>query len=154
VRSGLNGRARPTLQDDLTLQARILTLEEGDDTLGISSTFGKARPSLGRRRGPKASAPKDDVVTALEQSLPGTSPRTRPERTARPATSGASADHLPRAPARSEASADQLQRRSCQQTTQLGSGQPGFISEPTTPLFVLISLPLASARRRAAEGSP
>jgi hypothetical protein len=130
-----------------------MTLEEGDDTLGINSTFGKARPSLGRRRGLRAFAPKDDVITTPEQSLPGTSPRTRPERTARPATSGASADHLPRAPARSEASADQLRRQSCQRTTRLGSGRPGFISEPTPPLLVLISLPLALARRRAAEGS-
>jgi hypothetical protein len=66
---------------------------------------------------------------------------------------GASASLPPRAPARPEASAGQLQRRSRQRTTRLGSGQPGFIFEPTLPLFMLISLPLASAHPRATEGS-
>jgi hypothetical protein len=66
---------------------------------------------------------------------------------------GASASRPQRAPARPEASAAQLQRRSRQRTTRLGSGQPGFIFEQTLPLFVLISLPLASAHPRAAKGS-
>jgi hypothetical protein len=145
ARSGLDSHTRPTLQDDLTLQARVLTLEWGGDSLGIDSTFGEARPSLRWRRGPRSSAPKVDVITTLEQSLSGTSPE--------PATSEASADHLPRVPARPEASADRLRRRTCQRTTRLGSGQPGPIFEPTPPLFVLISLPLASARGRAAAGS-
>jgi hypothetical protein len=152
VYSGLGGCRRHTLQDTLTLQARVLTLE-GSNTLGIDDTFDEARPSLGRRCGPRISAPKDDVITTPGQSLPGTSPGIRPEQAARPVAPGASADHLPRAPARPEASADQLRRRSRQRTTRLGSGQPGFILEPTPPLFILISLPLASARRRAAEGS-
>jgi hypothetical protein len=65
----------------------------------------------------------------------------------------ASASRPQRAPARPEASAGQLQHRSRQRTTRLGSGQPGFIFEPTLPLFLLISLPLASAHRRAAKGS-
>jgi hypothetical protein len=86
VRSGLDGRTRPTLQDDLTLQARVLTLEGGGDTLDIDGTFGEARPSLGRRRGPRASTPKDDVVTTPERSLSGTSPE--------PARAGGSAGHL------------------------------------------------------------
>jgi hypothetical protein len=153
VRPGLDGRTRHTLQDTLILQARVLALEGGSNTLGIDGTFGEARPSLGRRRGPRVSAPKDDVITMPGQSLSGTSPGIRPEQAARPATSGASANHLSRAPARFEASADQLRRRYGQRTTRLGSNQPGFISEPTPPLFMLISLPLASARRRAAEGS-
>ena len=151
--SGLGARRRHTLQDTLTLQARVLTLEGGSNTLGIDDTFGEARPSLGRRRGPRISAPKDDVITTPGQSLPGTSPGIRPEQAARPVAPGASADHLLRAPARSEASADQLRRRSRQRTTRLGPGQPSFILEPTPPLFILISLPLASAHRRAAEGS-
>jgi hypothetical protein len=86
VRSGLDSRTRPTLQDDLTLQARVLMLEWGGDSLGIDSTFGEARLSLGRRRGPRASAPKDDVIIRPEQSQPGTSPD--------PARAGGSAGHL------------------------------------------------------------
>jgi hypothetical protein len=73
VCSGLGGRTRPTLQDNLILQARV-TLEGSGDTLGIDGTFGEARPSLGRRHGPRASAPKDDVITTPERSLSGTSP--------------------------------------------------------------------------------
>jgi hypothetical protein len=152
VFSGLGGRRRHTLQDILILQARVLTLEGGSSTLGIDDTFGKVRPSLGRQRGPKAFAPKGDVITTPEPLPPGSSPGIRPKQTAQPDTPGASADHLPRAPARPEASVDRLRRRSRQRTTRLGSGQPGFIFEPTPPLFMLISLPLASARRRAAEG--
>jgi hypothetical protein len=111
VCSGLGGRRRHTLQDTLILQARVLTLEGGSSTLGIDDTFGEVRPSLGRRRGPRISAPKDDVIATPGQSLPGTSPGIRPEQAARPVTPGASADHLSRAPARPEASADRLRRR-------------------------------------------
>jgi hypothetical protein len=135
VCSGLGGRRKHTLQDNLILQARVFTLEGSCSTLGIDDTFSEVRPRLGRGRGP------------------GTSPGIRPEQAARPVAPGASADHLPRAPARPEASADQLRHWSRRRTTRLGSGQPGFIFEPTPPLFILISLPLASARRRAAEGS-
>ena len=112
VYSGLGGHRRHTLQDTLILQARVLTLEGGSNTLGIDDTFGEARPSLGRRRGPRISALKDDVITTPGQSLPGTSPGIRSEQAARPVTPGASANHLPRAPARPEASAGQLRRRS------------------------------------------
>jgi hypothetical protein len=94
VYSGLGGRRRHTLQDNLILQARVFTLEGGCSTLGIDDTFSEIRPSLGRRRGP------------------GTPPGIRPEQAARPVTPGASANHLPRAPARPEASAGELQRRS------------------------------------------
>jgi len=112
VFSGLGGRRRHTLQDNLILQARVLTLEGGSSTLGIDDTFGEVRPSLGRRRGPRIPTLEDDIIVTPEQSLPGTSPRIRPEQAARPVTPGASANHLPRAPARPEASADQLRRRS------------------------------------------
>jgi hypothetical protein len=50
VCSGLGGRRRHTLQDNLILQARVLTLEGGSSTLGIDDTFGEVRPSLGRRQ--------------------------------------------------------------------------------------------------------
>jgi hypothetical protein len=42
VCSGLGARRRHTLQDTLTLQARVLTLEGGSNTLGIDDTFGEA----------------------------------------------------------------------------------------------------------------
>ena len=112
VFSGLSGRRRHTLQDDLILQAQVLTLEGVGHTLGIDDTFGEVRPSLGRRRGPGIPTLEDDVIATPGQSLPGTSPGIRPEQAARPVTPGASANHLPRAPARPEASADQLRRRS------------------------------------------
>jgi hypothetical protein len=112
VCSGLSGRRRHTLQDNLILQARVLTLEGGSSTLGIDDNFGEVRPSLGRRRGPKTSTPKDDVITTPGPSPPGSSPGIRPEQATRPVTSGASANNLPRAPARPEASAGQLRHRS------------------------------------------
>jgi hypothetical protein len=102
VCSGHGGCRRHTLQDTLTQQAWVSTLEGSCSTLGIDDISGEARPSLGRRRGPRFSAPKDDVITTPGQSLPGTSPGIRPEQAARPVTPGASANHLPRAPAQSE----------------------------------------------------
>jgi hypothetical protein len=54
-------------------------------TLGVNSTFGEVRPSLGRQHGRRISAPKDDVSTTLGPSLPGSPPGIRPEQTARPA---------------------------------------------------------------------
>jgi hypothetical protein len=153
VCSSLGSRRRHTLQDNLILQARVLTLEGGSSTLDIDDAFSEVRPSLGRRRGPRISTLEDDVIATPGQSLPGTSLGIRLEQAARPITPGASANHLPRAPARPEASAGQLRHRSRQRMTRLGSGQPCFIFEPTLPLFMLISLPLASAHRRAAKGS-
>jgi hypothetical protein len=78
VCSGLSGHRRHTLQDNLILQARVLTLEGGSSTLGIDDTFGEVRPSLGRRRGPRISALKDDVIATPGQSLPGSSPEIWP----------------------------------------------------------------------------
>jgi hypothetical protein len=88
VCSGLSDRRRHTLQDNLILQTRVLTLEGGSSTLGIDDTIGEVRPSLGRRRGPKISAPKDDVIAAPGPSLPGSPPATRPKRAARPVAPG------------------------------------------------------------------
>jgi hypothetical protein len=48
VFSGLSGRRRHTLQDNLILQAQVFTLEGSCSTLGIDDTFSKVRPSLGR----------------------------------------------------------------------------------------------------------
>ena len=85
---GLGGRRRHTLQDDLILQARVLTLEGGSSTLGIDDTSGEVRPSLGRRRGPRISTLKDDVIATPGQSLPGSPPGIRPEQAAQPVTLG------------------------------------------------------------------
>jgi hypothetical protein len=85
---GLGGRRKHTLQDNPVLQARVLTLEGSSSTLGIDNTFGEVRPSLGRRRGPKISTPKDDVIATPGPSLPGSSPGIRPEQVARPVTPG------------------------------------------------------------------
>jgi hypothetical protein len=85
---GLGGRRKHTLQDNPILQAWVLTLEGSSSTLGIDNTFGEVRPSLGRRRGPKISTLKDDVIATPGPSLPGSSPGIRPEQAARPVTPG------------------------------------------------------------------
>jgi hypothetical protein len=74
---GLGGRRKHTLQDDLILQARIVTIEGSSSTLGVDDNFGEVRPSLGRRRGQKTSTLKDGVITKLGPSPPGSSPRVR-----------------------------------------------------------------------------
>jgi hypothetical protein len=38
---GLGGRMKHTLQDNLILQARTLTLEGSNSTLGVDNTFGQ-----------------------------------------------------------------------------------------------------------------
>jgi hypothetical protein len=85
---GLGSRNKHTLQDNPILQARFLTLEGSSSTLGIDNTFGEVRPSLERRRGPKISTPKDDVIATPGPSLLGSSPGIRPEQAARPVTPG------------------------------------------------------------------
>jgi hypothetical protein len=80
---GLGGRRKHTLQDNPILQAQILTVEGSGSTLGINYTFGEVRPGLGRRRGPRISTLKDDVITMPGPSPLGSSPRIRPEQAAR-----------------------------------------------------------------------
>jgi hypothetical protein len=58
---------------------------ESSDTLGVNSTFGEVRPSLGRQHGRRISAPKDDVSATPGLSPPGSPPGIRSEQTARPA---------------------------------------------------------------------
>jgi hypothetical protein len=83
---GLGGRRKHTLQDNPILQARISTAEGSSGTLGIDDTFGEVRPGLGRRRDPRISTLKDDVIATPGQSLPGSSPGIWPEQAARPVT--------------------------------------------------------------------
>jgi hypothetical protein len=61
-------------------------LKGGSSTLSVNYTFGKVRPSLGRRRGQRISTLKDDISTTPGPSPPGSSPGIRLEQTARPAT--------------------------------------------------------------------
>jgi hypothetical protein len=75
-----------TLQDNPTLQARILIVEGSSSTLGVNYAFGEVRPSLGRRRGRRFSTLKDDISTTPGPSLSGSSPGIWLEQTARPAT--------------------------------------------------------------------
>ena len=77
---GLGGRRKHTLQDNPILQARILTVEGSSSTLGIDYTFGEVRPSLGRRRGPRISTLKDDVIITPGPSLSGSSRESSPSR--------------------------------------------------------------------------
>jgi hypothetical protein len=60
---GLGGRRKHTLQDNPILQARILAAKGSSSTLGVDNTFSEARPSLGRRRGPRVSVLKNNVIT-------------------------------------------------------------------------------------------
>jgi hypothetical protein len=76
------------LQDDPTLQARILTLEGSSSTLGVDNTFGEVQPGLVRRHDLRVSALKDNVMTKPGPSPPGSSPRIRFGQAARPVTSG------------------------------------------------------------------
>jgi hypothetical protein len=66
------------------LQAQT-SMEGEQHTLGVNSTFGEVRPSLGRQRGQRISTPKDDVSTTPGPSPPGSPPGTRAEQTARSA---------------------------------------------------------------------
>jgi hypothetical protein len=77
VRLGLGGRRKHTLQDNPILQARVLTVEGSSSTLGVNYTFGEVRPSLERRRGPRISTLKDDIITTPRPSPPGSFPGIR-----------------------------------------------------------------------------
>jgi hypothetical protein len=149
---GLGGRRKHTLQDNPILQARILIVEGSSSTLGIDYTFGEVRPSLGRRRGPRISTLKDDIVIMPGPSPPGFSPRIRLEQAAQLVT--------PR-PRPAVPRKHQPGPRPRQINSGVGpaNGRPGqaptdqvFFSKPTLPLSMLTPLPLASAHRRAAEG--
>jgi hypothetical protein len=85
---GLGSRWKHALQDNPILQARVLTLEGSSSTLGVDNTFGEIQPSLGRRRGPRISTPKEGVIATPGPSLPRSSPGIRPEQAARPVTLG------------------------------------------------------------------
>jgi hypothetical protein len=85
---GLGDRRKHTLQDNLILQARIVTIEGSSSTLGVDDTFSEVRPSLGWRRGQKTSTLKDGVITKPGPSPPGSSLGIRPEQAARPVTPG------------------------------------------------------------------
>ena len=152
VCSGLGGCRRHTLQNALTLQARVLTLEGSSSTLGIDNTFGEVRPSLGRRSSRRISTLKDDIITTPRPSPPWSSPGIRLEQTARPVT--------PR-PRPTVPRGHQPDPRPRQISSGVGpaNGRPGqapadqvFFSKPTLPLFELTPLPPTSAHRRAAEG--
>jgi hypothetical protein len=80
---GLGGRRKHALQDNPILQARISTAKGSGSTLGIDNTFCEVRHSLGRRRGPRVSTLKDNVITKPGPSPPGSSPRIWPEQAAR-----------------------------------------------------------------------
>jgi hypothetical protein len=75
-----------TLQDNPTVQTRIMTVEGSSSTFGVNYTFGEVRPSLGRRCGRRISTPKDDISTTPGPAPTGSSPGIRLEQTARPAT--------------------------------------------------------------------
>jgi hypothetical protein len=152
VRLGLGGRRKRTLQDNPILQVRILTVEGSSSTLGVDYTFGTIRPSLGRRRGPRISTLKDDIIITPGPSPPGSSPRIRLEHVARLVTPRP----RPAVPRR-----HQPGPRPRQINSGVGpaDGRPG--QAPADQVFflsqlrlcpVLTPLPLASAHRRAAEG--
>jgi hypothetical protein len=124
---GLGGHRKHTLQDNPILQARILIVEGSNSTLGVNYTFGEVRPSLGRRRGPRISTLKDDVIITPGPSPPGSSPRIWLEQAARPVTPRPRPSCPPKTSARTEASATQFRRRSRQWTTRPGSGRPSLL---------------------------
>jgi hypothetical protein len=135
VFSGLGGRKRHTLQDHLILQARVFTLK------GAVAPSASTTPSA--RSDP---ASDDDAVRGLLRESGPSRRLNRLPLGPRPTIfQGRQPDPRPRLIDSGVGPAD---------------GQPGYapanqvpIFEPTPPLFVLISLPLASARRRAAKGS-
>jgi hypothetical protein len=126
-------------------------------TLGVNSTFGEVRPSLGRQHGRRISeasgaTPKNDISTTSGPSPPGSPPRTRPEQTPRPAAPkpqpAVPRGHQPGSwPRQPDSSAGPASGR----PDQAPADEAPFF-EPTSPLSVLAPLPLAPAHRRAAEG--
>jgi hypothetical protein len=130
-----------------------LTVEGSSSTLGVNYTFGEVRPSLGRQRGRRLFAPKDDTSTTPGPSPPGSSPGIRPEQTVRPATPKPQ-------PAVPRGHQPGSWPRQLDSGVGPASGRPdqapvdqNLLFEPTLPLSTLTPLPPASAHRRAAEGS-
>jgi hypothetical protein len=123
------------------------------NTLGVNSTFGEVRPSLGRQHGRRISAPKDDVSTTPGPSPLGYPPGTRPEQMARPAAPkpqpAVPRGHQPGSWPR------QLDSGVAPTSGRLGqaSADEASFFGPTPPLSTLTPLPSAPAHRRAAEGS-
>jgi hypothetical protein len=126
--------------------------DRSSSTLGVNSTFGEVRPSLGWQHGRMISASKDDVSTTPEPSPPGSPPGTRPEQTA-----------LLAAPKPQPAVPRGHQPGSWPRQLDSGAGpaseRPGrapadeaSFFEPTLPLSMLTPLLSAPAHRRAAEG--
>jgi hypothetical protein len=112
-----------------------LTVEGSSSTLGVNYTFGKVRPSLGRRCGRRISTLKDDISTTPRPSPPGSSPGIRLEQTAQPATPRP----RPAVPRRHEPGPWPRQLNS---SVAAASGRPGqapadqvFFLKPTLPLF-------------------
>jgi hypothetical protein len=130
-----------TLQDNLILQARILTVEGSSSTIGVNYTFGEVQPSLGRRRGRRISTLKDDISTTPGPSPPGSSPGIRLEQTARPATPRP----RPAVPRRHQPGPWPRQFNSGVGPASERPGQAPadqiFFSKPTLPLFELTPLP-------------
>jgi hypothetical protein len=119
---------------------------------GAATPSASTTPSLGRRRGPRISILKDNVITKHGPSPPGSSPRIRPEQAARPVTP------RPR-PAVLRGHQPGPRPRRINSGVGPANGRPSqapanqvFFFEPALPLSMLTPLPLASAHRRAAAG--
>jgi hypothetical protein len=122
-----------------------------NSTIGVNSTFGKVRPSLGRQRGRRISeGRRQHRARAIVARVSFRNPARADGSAGRPE---ASASCLLRTSARLMASATQLRRRSRQWTARPSSGQRSLLFEPTQPRSMLTPLPPASSHRRAAEGS-
>jgi hypothetical protein len=149
---GLGGRKKHTHTTDKADPAGSDVKGGSSSTLGVNSTFGEVRPSLGRQHGRRISAPKDDVSTAPGPSPPGSPLETQHEQTAR------SAAPKPQ-PAIPRGHQPNSWPRQLDSGVGPASGRPGqapadeaSFFEPTPPLSTLTPLPSAPAHRRAAEG--
>jgi hypothetical protein len=152
--------------DKLILQVQT-SIGGGSSTLGVNSTFGGIRPSLGRQHGRGIPTSKEDVSIAPEPSPLGSPPGTRPKQTARPAAPkpqpAAPRGHQPGSWPRQPDSRDgpasgqpsQVPAAAATPPRPEKSPAPGptkFLLQPTLPLSMLTPQPPASAHRRAAEG--
>jgi hypothetical protein len=135
VFSGLGGRIRRTLQDDLILQAQVFTLKGAIAPSASTTSSAKSDPA----------SDGDAVRGILRESGPSRRLGRVPLEPRPTGLQGRQPDPRPRLIDFGVGSADgQHGKAPANQVPVL---------EPTPPLFILISLPLASAHRRAAEGS-